>query len=247
MSAAARKLPEPPPRTSVHKTLPDAMAAAKRSPAREALAKAITARDQAKLRVDEAGGAVERVSALVVAAEARLTAANNAARAARDRHAERIAAAAAANSAMPALGETRAAITEELEAKDALDAAQKAIRISRTALSAVSESWASAQKRVAAAADAVIKAEIEPIVSRAAALANELIVIRVGLRWLSSNNLLDLRPNVSLMVRVYPEMPNVPGGVESGRDWLREPEGLKWGAMRAALLNDADTELPISG
>jgi hypothetical protein len=93
---------------------------------RQALATAIEKRDEAKARVTEAEAAVERIDQLVSAAEQRLLDANQAGRAARDQHAEAIAAAAKTGAPLPAIGASRAAIEEELAARDQLDATQKA-------------------------------------------------------------------------------------------------------------------------
>ena len=212
----------------------------KRSPARQALANAIIARDEAKHRVQEARDAVERSVELVTAAERKLQEANGAAKAGRDRLAEQIAASAKSGTGLPPGTLARELRIAECDAQDQFDAARKAQEISRAALSAVDATLASAERRLVEAADAVIATDPTVMLDEMESLQQRLMVLRITHRFLRRNHLYTDRETERRGEKLcHWEFPGPSEGIEH-QSYDRHPKHVEWVNARAALLLDPD-------
>ena len=217
-----------------------------RSPARQALADAIAARDEAKQRVDEAGLAVARLSNLVSEAEASCMQANAVAKAQRDLYAERIAE--SAKSGSPLLTETatvRKARDDELSAQDALAAAQQAGGIAEAALGAAQAMLKQAEAGVMEAADDVIRAvDADAMLAEMEVVQNRLIALRLQHRYFRRSGLyMDKEAEKRGERLLHWEFPPPYGAVE-WQTFDVHPRYRDWMESRIQLLHDPDAPLP---
>ena len=217
-----------------------------RSPARQALADALAARDAESARRDEAALAVERMSTLVAEAEAKCMQASAVAKTQRDQYAERIAE--SAKSGLPLLAETaavRKARESELIAQDELSAAQQAEGMAQAALGAVQKRLTEAVAAIEQAADDVIReVDVGAMLAEMEAVQLRLMSLRLMHRYFRKHGLYPSKEIEKRIEKLHHwELPP-PAGAAEFQSFDRHPRYADWENSRLALQQNADALLP---
>jgi hypothetical protein len=215
-----------------------------RSPQREALAQAIADARAAHEAAVKARDARKRANAMIVHAETKLGQATRAIERARDAQAANLAQAATSGVKPRADTGTREARIREADARDTLDAAKTALTTCEQTLAEFEGQQRRTEEPVARAADDVIRVEAASrVLKEAKVLQEKLIVARVALQYLHSKNLLPeplMQEAKSLLA--FREFASYWGNVEY-YDWRRNDEYLRWSALHAELMKDADVDV----
>jgi hypothetical protein len=139
---------------------------------------------------------------------------------------------------------TREARIREADARDTLDAAKTALTTCEKILAEHEYALRRTEQPVAAAADDVIRAEAASrVLKETKVLQEKLIVARVALKYLHSNNLMpEPLMQEAKTVLWFRDFATWSGKVEY-IDWNRHDEHLRWTALRAELMKDADVDV----
>jgi hypothetical protein len=205
---------------------------------------AIADADAARRAAMKARDAKERTIAMIAAAEAKLSQATKAIEKARDAQAAHIAKAATSGVTPRTDTGTREARIREADARDTLDAAKAALATCEQTLAEFEGQQRRTEEPVARAADDVIRVEAASrVLKEAKVLQDKLIVARVALRYLHSNNLMpEPLMQEAKTILWFRDFATWYGNVEY-IDWNRHDEHLRWTALRAELMKDADIDV----
>jgi hypothetical protein len=221
---------------------------------RDELRAAIAAAAAAEGAAETARGAVSRAGDMIGKAQARLEVATADVVRARDLQAKRMAQAAASGASMSPDLSMREARARQTDASDELEAAGGAL----SACEAASAEWEReqldhARKRVAAAADEVIKAASPArLLKEAEAMQADLVARRVALRYLLREGLIGDHDRETvhrfLVANHLPGAPPITGflGSVEHQNWNEHPAAEAWRQAREALMRDPDAQLPVS-
>lgn len=216
-----------------------------RSLERQALAAAITNRIAALRHVRECEEACTRVDQHVRDAQRKLTEASAAAKSAREAHSEGIARSAKLNVPLPSGSSSRAANQAELEVSDDLEAAKRAATISALNVDNARQSLSQAESKIAAAADAVLKAEDgKALLDELEQAQHKVMALRLAHQFYRDSDLYtseELKKRGEKLARW--EFPPQQGGVFF-QDFRIHPRYVDWKNAREALFKDADALLP---
>jgi hypothetical protein len=128
--------------------------------------------------------------------------------------------------------------------RDTLDAAKTALTTCEQTLAEHEYALRRTEQPVAAAADDVIRVEAASrVLKEAKVLQEKLITARVALRYLHSNNLMpEPLMQEAKMVLWFRDFASWSGNVEYIY-WNEHAEHLRWTALHAELMKDADVDI----
>jgi hypothetical protein len=211
---------------------------------RSILAAAIAAAAETASALSTAEGAIARASEMVRTAQKKYDDATAAAQSAREQRARNAEEAARTGEPLAA-GTLRKARSAEADALDDLEAAKAALARIRETSSPAADAHRAAMTVIARCADDIIMTSaVHGLMARARNLTDELISVRLALRYLDRADLvLDVdRDQVGDFLR-NPEMPGKYGDVQFG-EWDDDGAAAPWIQTREALKRDAETPLP---
>ena len=189
--------------------------------------------------------AVNVARSMVAEADARLKEARLAVGKEKDARAALVADAAASGAALSSPLPLREARTREIEAQDNLEAAQAALGGLEKKLEQAAYAAKKADEQASIAANAVIAAEAPQLLARATATQEELIRLRVALRFIAYELGLDA-PDAEPLIQFLKdkELPGNMGAIYH-KNWSVHPEVSRWKSAYEKLLTDPEAPLPV--